>query len=82
MLSTSIFSCFHNVFYPSQNKYQFLSHIDIDNFYSFQLEQLDNFSEWYRVNSEKKQILNSSKLEELADAISNLMSVAESSPNG
>ena len=39
MLVTSIFSFSHNVFYPSQNKFQFFSHIYLSSANAFSLNQ-------------------------------------------
>ena len=49
MLVTSIFSFFHNVFYPSQNKFHLCSHIYFVICKCFPLGPVWNFVAWQRV---------------------------------
>ena len=51
MLVNSIFSFFHNVFYPFQNKFLTLSHIYFVVCKCFQFGQGQNFVVWWRVKA-------------------------------
>ena len=44
MLVTNIFSFSHNLFYPSQNKFQFLAEFNLSSANAFNLEQSKNLS--------------------------------------
>ena len=71
MLVTSIFSFFHNVFYPSKNKFQFFIHIHfvVCKIYAFDLDQskIESFgkelklslrTEWKILSAEKTELLS------------------------
>ena len=57
ILVTSIFSFSHNVFYPSQNKFQFFSHIYFIVYKCFQFGPDKNFVVWYRANASSGSII-------------------------
>ena len=47
---TGIFSISHNIFYPSQKKYEFFGYIYFVVCKCFEFGQVENFVDWERVN--------------------------------